>query len=71
MSPSGKLYAIPYYAGSRVVIYRKDMWDKAGITSVPTTLTDLYSDLDKLKAANSSDPNFSAFYMAYQFLPAM
>ena len=62
-SPDGKLQAIPYYAGSRVVIYRKDIWDAAGVTTPPTTLDELWSDLDKVKAANSSDPNFSAFYM--------
>ncbi len=62
-SPSGKLQAVPYYAGSRVVIYRKDLWTAAGITSVPTTLDELNADLDKVKAANASNPNFSAFYM--------
>jgi N,N'-diacetylchitobiose transport system substrate-binding protein len=62
-SPDGKLHAIPYYAGSRVVIYRKDLWTKAGVTTVPTTLDELYADLDKVKAANASDPSFSAFYM--------
>ena len=62
-SPDGTLEAVPYYAGSRVVIYRKDLWKKAGVTSVPTTLNQLYADLNKVKAANSSDPNFSAFYM--------
>jgi N,N'-diacetylchitobiose transport system substrate-binding protein len=66
-SPSGQLEAIPYYAGSRVVIYRKDLWTKAGITTVPTTLDQLYADLDKVKAANSSDPNFSAFYMPGEY----
>ena len=62
-STSGKLMAVPYYAGSRVVIYRKDLWDKAGVTTPPTTLAELNADLDKVKAANSSDPHFSAFYM--------
>ena len=62
-SPDGKLEAIPYYAGSRVVIYRKDIWQKAGVTSVPTTIDELNADLDKVKAANSGDPDFSAFYM--------
>lgn len=62
-SPAGKLQAVPYYAGSRVVIYRKDLWTKAGVTTTPTTLAELYTDLDKVKAANSSDPAFSAFYM--------
>ncbi len=62
-SPSGQLQAVPYYAGSRVVIYRKDIWDKAGVTTPPTTLEELNADLDKIKAANSKDANFSAFYM--------
>jgi N,N'-diacetylchitobiose transport system substrate-binding protein len=62
-SPDGKLEAVPYYAGSRVVIYRKDIWQNAGVTSVPKTIDELNSDLDKVKAANSGDPNFSAFYM--------
>jgi N,N'-diacetylchitobiose transport system substrate-binding protein len=62
-SPDGKLQAIPYYAGSRVVIYRKDIWDAAGVTTVPTTIDQLNADLDKVKAANTSDKNFSAFYM--------
>ena len=62
-SPSGQLQAVPYYAGSRVVIYRKDLWDAAGVTTPPTTLDELNADLDKVKAANTKDPNFSAFYM--------
>jgi N,N'-diacetylchitobiose transport system substrate-binding protein len=62
-SPEGKLQAVPYYAGSRVVIDRKDLWDAAGVTTPPTTLDELNADLDKVKAANSKDPNFSAFYM--------
>lgn len=62
-SPDGKLEAVPYYAGSRVVIYRKDLFNKAGITSTPSTLDELTADLDRVKAANASDKNFSAFYM--------
>ena len=62
-SPDGKLEAVPYYAGSRVVIYRTDLFSKAGITSAPSTLDELTADLDKVKAANASDKAFSAFYM--------
>jgi len=62
-SPTGKLEAVPYYAGSRVVIYRKDLFSKAGITAAPATLDELFTDLDKVKAADASDKNFSAFYM--------
>jgi N,N'-diacetylchitobiose transport system substrate-binding protein len=63
----GKLYAIPYYGGVRIVIYRTDMWSAAGITTPPTSLDELYADLDKLKAANANDSKFSAFYMPGQY----
>lgn len=66
-SYNGKLYAIPYYGGVRIVIYRKDLWTKAGVTTPPTSLSELYSDLDKVKAANSGDSSFSAFYMPGQY----
>ncbi|HET9170756.1 MAG TPA: extracellular solute-binding protein [Actinospica sp.] len=44
-----KLYAIPYYAGDRVAIYRTDLFAKAGLT-VPTTLSDLEADAATLKS---------------------
>ncbi|ACU76545.1 extracellular solute-binding protein family 1 [Catenulispora acidiphila DSM 44928] len=66
-SPDGsKQYAIPYYAGSRVLIYRKDLWAAAGVTTAPTTLDELKADLDKVKAANTSTANFSALYLPGQ-----
>ena len=32
---NGKLYGVPYYAGSRVVTYRTDLFKKAGIKKTP------------------------------------
>ncbi|MEZ0090459.1 extracellular solute-binding protein [Streptacidiphilus sp. EB129] len=58
-----KTYAIPYYAGARVLIYRKDLFAAAGVTTAPTTLAELTADLDKVKAKNASVPNFSALYL--------
>lgn len=58
-----KTYAVPYYAGSRVLIYRKDLFAAAGVTTAPTTLDELKADLDKVKAKNASNPNFSALYL--------
>src|SRR5919201_5877745 len=37
---NGKLYCVPYYAGSRAVIYRKDMFDAAGLKP-PTSMAGL------------------------------
>lgn len=56
-----KLYCVPYYAGSRAIIYRKDMFDAAGV-SVPTSMDELLAAGKTLMAKHSSDPNFSALY---------
>jgi len=58
---SGKLYCVPYYAGSRAIIYRKDLFASAGVQP-PDSLDGLMTVGQKLMAANSSDPNFSALY---------
>src|SRR5262249_1246090 len=58
----GKLYAAPFYAGTRSVIYNQDAWAKAGVTAPPTTYTELIADLDKIKATSSA-ADFSAFYL--------
>jgi len=58
---NSKLYCVPYYAGSRAVIYRKDLFAAAGVQP-PDSLDGLLSVGQKLMAANSSDPNFSALY---------
>jgi N,N'-diacetylchitobiose transport system substrate-binding protein len=59
---NGKLYCVPYYAGSRAIIYRTDLFTAAGIAAPPTSMDELLSDGQKLMSANSSDPNFSALY---------
>jgi len=58
----GKLYCVPYYAGSRAVIYRKDMFTAAGITNTPASMDELLTDGQKLMDANKSDSNYSALY---------
>ena len=58
---SGKLYCVPYYAGSRAVIYRKDMFAAAGAT-VPTSMDEMLAAGQKLMTKYGSDPNFSALY---------
>lgn len=49
----GKQYALPYYFGSRYITYRKDIWDKAGLT-VPTTLDEFNTDVAKLRTDDQS-----------------
>ncbi|AMM22260.1 ABC transporter substrate-binding protein [Frondihabitans sp. PAMC 28766] len=63
---SNKLYAVPGFAGARAVIYNKPMWAKAGITTAPTTYSELTADLDKVKAQNTAS-DFSPFYLPGQY----
>src|SRR5436853_1452740 len=56
-----KLYCVPYYAGSRAIIYRKDFFTAAGVAP-PDSLDGLLTVGQKLMTAHSSDPNFSALY---------
>jgi len=58
----GKLYCVPYYTGSRAIIYRKDFFAAAGITSTPTSIDELQADGQKLMQAHASDKSFSALY---------
>ena len=59
----GGLYAIPELGGDRVVVYNKAMFKAAGITKLPTDLTDLLGDGAALKAHYSHVKNYSAFYL--------
>ena len=62
-----KLYAVPFYAGDRVLIYRKDLFQTAGID--PTTITSkdkLIAAAKTLQQQNASVKDFSGFYVAGQ-----
>jgi N,N'-diacetylchitobiose transport system substrate-binding protein len=67
----GKTYCVPYYAGARVMIYRTDLFKKAGIAAAPTTYADFLADADKLAASNKSDSKFGPVYMPSNWYAAM
>jgi raffinose/stachyose/melibiose transport system substrate-binding protein len=46
-----KTYALPFSVGVVGFWYNTDMFDEAGITAPPTTMDELYTDIDKIKAA--------------------
>jgi len=52
-SVDGAQFALPYYFGSRYMFYRKDVWEKAGIT-VPTTLAEFNDAAAALKTDSQS-----------------
>jgi len=62
----GKQYAVPFYAGDRVVIYRTDLFKQAGITSPPTSIDQWIADGKKLAAANKSNAKFVPLYLPGQ-----
>ena len=59
---NGKLFGVPYYAGSRVVTYRTDLFKKAGI-KVPSTLAQFSSGAATLNK-KFGKKGFSPVYIA-------
>jgi N,N'-diacetylchitobiose transport system substrate-binding protein len=60
----GKLFGVPYYAGSRVVTFRTDLFRKAGIRRLPTSLAQFTADAARLAATNGTTQGFSPIYIA-------
>jgi N,N'-diacetylchitobiose transport system substrate-binding protein len=61
----GATYAVPYYAGSKYIFYRKDLLEQAGL-SVPTTMDEFVQTAIDLKKANPEPANFSGFWFPGQ-----
>ncbi|GAB3197952.1 sugar ABC transporter substrate-binding protein [Nocardioides hungaricus] len=61
----GETYAVPYYAGSKYIFYRKDLLAKAGL-EVPTTMSEFVDAAVALKKANPKPANFSGFWFPGQ-----
>ncbi|ADJ46135.1 sugar ABC transporter periplasmic protein [Amycolatopsis mediterranei S699] len=65
-SYDGKTYGVPFYAANREVIYRKDMFEQAGIAKPPASNDEWIDAIGKLKTKFGSDPDFQALYMPGQ-----
>ena len=61
----GETYAVPYYAGSKYIFYRKDLLEKAGL-EVPTTMDEFVDAAVALKEDNPKPANFSGFWFPGQ-----
>jgi N,N'-diacetylchitobiose transport system substrate-binding protein len=59
----GKTYGVPYYAGSRVITYRADLFRKAGIKKDPTSLAQFQADLVKVGKMQRKVKGFSPLYV--------
>ena len=63
----GDVYAAPLYAGTKIVMYNRGQFEKAGITTPPATFDELLDACNKLAAANADVPNFAPLYMPGQY----
>jgi N,N'-diacetylchitobiose transport system substrate-binding protein len=62
---NGKLEGVPYYAGSRLITYRTDLFKHVGVTKAPGSLATFETDLGKVgKKYNGTIAGFKPFYMA-------
>ena len=59
----GKLYGVPYYAGSRVITYRSDLFKKAGFSKPPTSLSQFQSQLVKVGTMQKHVKGFAPLYV--------
>jgi N,N'-diacetylchitobiose transport system substrate-binding protein len=62
----GKQFAVPFYSANRFVVYRTDLFKKAGISSPPTSLQEWIADGQKLAVANKGNKNFMPLYLPGQ-----
>ena len=67
-----KMYAAPFFAGSRIIFYNKALFKEAGVET-PTSLSEVGQAAIDLQKANPQDvKNFSGFYLpAKSFAEAM
>jgi N,N'-diacetylchitobiose transport system substrate-binding protein len=60
---NGRTFCVPYYAGARAVIFRRDQYRAAGIKGTPRSLAQFLSNGKRLmKKYGKKDANYSAFY---------
>ena len=59
----GKLYGVPYYAGSRVITYRKDLFKKAGFTKPPKSMSQFQQELVKVGKMEKHVKGFAPLYV--------
>ncbi|MET0134837.1 MAG: extracellular solute-binding protein, partial [Kibdelosporangium sp.] len=63
----GKQYGVPFYAANREVLYRKDLFEQAGITAPPASRDEWLTAITKLKTKFGTDPDFQPLYLPGQY----
>ncbi len=57
----GKSYGIPYMAGANGIVYNKAVFEKAGITELPTTPDEFIADLQLIKDNTDAIPLYTNY----------
>ncbi|GAU65380.1 putative sugar ABC transporter substrate-binding protein [Streptomyces sp. NBRC 110611] len=52
----GTQYALPWFAGNRVVMYNKKIWAQAGLKEIPRTRAELFRAFDAIKRKTDAEP---------------
>lgn len=60
-------YGVPFFASSRVVVYRKDMFREAGIEAPPRTREEWLKATRALNAAHKNEKDFQGIYLPGQY----
>lgn len=55
------VYGIPWYIDTRVLFYRKDVFEKAGFNSPPKTWAELYQLSKKIKVSHKGEEKYAIF----------
>jgi ABC-type glycerol-3-phosphate transport system substrate-binding protein len=61
----GKIYGVPSTASTRVLLYRDDLFKKAGVPKVPTTWTELREAAKKLTQDTNGDGKTDVYGFAF------
>jgi len=62
----GKQYGVPFYAANREVLYRKDLFEQAGISAPSKSNDEWLAAIQKLQDKFGGDKDFQALYMPGQ-----
>jgi ABC-type glycerol-3-phosphate transport system substrate-binding protein len=66
---AGKLWALPYYSFGAGVIYRKDIFEKYGVTSFPKTTEEMEKALQTIKEGLAKDGNTGTYALTMRGAP--
>ena len=63
----GKLYGVPYYAGSRVVTYRTDLFKRAGV-KIPTSLAAVHGRREEARGQEHAEGLLAGVHRRYRLV---